>query len=50
MSVVAGFPPAIRATAQGLCYNAARAPSALAPFVIGAVADSIGVGADYRPS
>ena len=29
------FPAAIRATAQGLCYNVGRAASALAPFTIG---------------
>ena len=39
------FPSTIRATAQGLCYNVGRAVSALAPFVIGMLADSIGVGA-----
>jgi MFS family permease len=39
------FPSAIRATAQGLCYNVGRGASALAPFVIGALADRIGVGA-----
>lgn len=38
------FPAAIRATAQGLCYNVGRGASALAPFVIGALADRIGVG------
>ena len=39
------FPAPIRATAQGLCYNVGRGASALAPFVIGALADEIGVGA-----
>lgn len=39
------FPSTIRATAQGLCYNVGRAASAFAPFVIGTLADSIGVGA-----
>jgi MFS family permease len=39
------FPSPIRATAQGICYNAGRAASALAPFIIGALADYIGVGA-----
>jgi MFS family permease len=38
------FPSGIRATAQGLCYNAGRAASAFAPFVIGALADRFGVG------
>jgi MFS family permease len=33
------FPTAIRATAQGLAYNAGRLAGALAPFVIGALAD-----------
>ena len=39
------FPSSIRATAQGLCYNAGRATSALAPFLIGALADRHGIGA-----
>lgn len=39
------FPSAIRATAQGICYNAGRAVSAFAPFTIGAIADSSGIGA-----
>jgi MFS family permease len=30
------FPTAVRATAQGLCYNAGRAVSAIAPFTVGA--------------
>lgn len=38
------FPDAIRATAQGLCYNVGRAASALAPFTIGALADRFGIG------
>ena len=38
------FPSAIRATAQGLCYNIGRAAGALAPFTIGALADRSGVG------
>jgi MFS family permease len=38
------FPARIRATAQGLCYNAGRAVSALAPITIGALADRWGVG------
>jgi MFS family permease len=38
------FPAAIRATAQGLCYNVGRAASALAPFTIGALADRFGIG------
>ena len=39
------FPTRIRATAQGLCYNAGRALSALAPFSLGVVADRHGIGA-----
>jgi len=39
------FPSAIRATAQGACYNIGRAASALAPFAIGAAADRMGYGA-----
>ena len=38
------FPSAIRATAQGLCYNVGRAASALAPLTIGALADRWGIG------
>ncbi len=38
------FPSAIRATAQGFCYNFGRAVSALAPFTIGALADRHGIG------
>jgi MFS family permease len=38
------FPSAIRGTAQGLCYNFGRAVSALAPFIIGALADRHGIG------
>jgi len=38
------FPSAIRGTAQGLCYNAGRAASALAPLTIGALADRFGIG------
>ncbi len=38
------FPAAIRATAQGLCYNLGRAASALAPVTIGALADRFGIG------
>ena len=39
------FPSGIRATAQGLCYNAGRVFSALAPAGIGALADRQGIGA-----
>jgi MFS family permease len=38
------FPVGIRATAQGICYNVGRALSALAPAVIGALADRVGIG------
>ncbi len=38
------FPSSVRATAQGFCYNAGRAASALAPLVIGALADRSGIG------
>lgn len=39
------YPTAIRGTAQGFCYNAGRAVSAAAPFVVGAIADARGLGA-----
>jgi len=38
------FPSAIRATAQGFAYNVGRAAGAFAPFVIGAAADTYGIG------
>lgn len=38
------FPSAVRGAAQGFCYNAGRAVSALAPFTIGALADRRGLG------
>jgi MFS family permease len=38
------FPTDIRGTAQGFTYNAGRAFSALAPFVVGALADHYGIG------
>lgn len=37
------FPTGVRATAQGLCYNAGRALSAAAPATIGALADARGL-------
>ena len=38
------FPSAVRGTAQGFCYNAGRAASALAPWAIGTLADQRGMG------
>jgi len=38
------FPSGVRATAQGFCYNAGRAASAAAPFLIGGLADRFGIG------
>jgi MFS family permease len=38
------FPSSIRASAQGLCYNAGRAVSAAAPWAIGALAGRFGLG------
>src|SRR5262249_55445565 len=38
------YPTAVRATGQGFTYNAGRAVSALAPYVIGALALKAGVG------
>ena len=38
------FPSSVRGAAQGFCYNAGRAVSALAPFTIGALADRRGLG------
>ena len=39
------FPSAIRATAQGICYNTGRGISALAPSFIGAISERKGFGA-----
>jgi len=36
------YPTAIRATAQGLTYNIGRIASAVAPFVVGSLADTRG--------
>jgi MFS family permease len=38
------FPAAVRATAQGVCYNSGRAVSALAPYAVGAAAARLGYG------
>jgi MFS family permease len=38
------FPTAIRASAQGFCYNTGRILSAAAPFIVGSTADSSGFG------
>jgi sugar phosphate permease len=38
------FPTHVRATGQGFTYNAGRAVGALAPFVIGVLAKSHGIG------
>ena len=41
------FPTSIRATAQGLTYNAGRGVSALAPFAVGVLAGTWGLGAAF---
>ena len=41
------FPTALRATAQGLTYNAGRALSALAPIIVGALATGIGLSSAF---
>jgi MFS family permease len=38
------FPPELRTTAQGFCYNVGRALAGLAPFTVGALADRHGIG------
>jgi sugar phosphate permease len=38
------FPSIVRGTAQGFCYNSGRAVGAIAPWVIGWLADSHGLG------
>jgi MFS family permease len=41
------FPTSIRATAQGLTYNLGRGLSALAPFIVGALAARRGLGVAF---
>ena len=41
------FPTPLRATAQGLTYNAGRALSALAPIIVGALATGIGLSSAF---
>ncbi len=41
------FPTAIRATALGITYNSGRLLSAVAPFVIGSLAQSRGFGVAF---
>ena len=41
------YPTTIRATAQGFTYNVGRVASALAPFVIGSLAETRGFGAAF---
>jgi MFS family permease len=41
------YPTAFRASAQGFCYNTGRILSALAPFIVGSLADSRGFGAAF---
>lgn len=41
------YPTAVRATAQGLTYNAGRIVSALAPFAVGSLAQTRGFGFSF---
>jgi MFS family permease len=41
------YPTAVRATAQGFCYNTGRLASALAPFAVGSLATTRGFGAAF---
>jgi MFS family permease len=41
------FPTSVRATAQGLTYNIGRGVSAVAPFTVGALATTYGLGAAF---
>jgi len=41
------FPTAVRASAQGLTYNAGRLASAVAPFLVGTLADARGFGVAF---
>ena len=42
------FPTRIRATAQGLTYNIGRVASAAAPFAVGKLAETYGLGAAFN--
>ena len=41
------YPTAVRATAQGFCYNTGRLASALAPYAVGSLANTRGFGAAF---
>ena len=41
------FPTHMRATAQGIIYNSARAVSAFAPLIIGSLAEVYGLGTAF---
>ncbi|HYM23974.1 MAG TPA: MFS transporter, partial [Vicinamibacterales bacterium] len=41
------YPTAVRATAQGFCYNTGRLASALAPYAVGSLATTRGFGAAF---
>jgi MFS family permease len=41
------YPTAVRATAQGITYNAGRIASAAAPFVVGSLAQTKGFGVSF---
>jgi dipeptide/tripeptide permease len=41
------YPTAVRATAQGFTYNVGRMASALAPFVVGSLAETHGFGVAF---
>jgi MFS family permease len=41
------YPTAIRATAQGFTYNIGRVASAVAPFVVGSLAETAGFGLSF---
>ncbi|HUR33571.1 MAG TPA: MFS transporter [Vicinamibacterales bacterium] len=41
------YPPAVRATAAGVCYNVGRLASAAAPFIVGSLAASRGFGVAF---
>lgn len=43
------FPTEVRATAMGIAYNVGRAASAIAPYVIGALAVRYGLGYAFMP-
>jgi MFS family permease len=45
--IVELYPTSVRATAAGICYNTGRIASAVAPYVVGSLANSRGFAAAF---